>query len=69
MTGMLPNPEIHRVFAEQRQDEARQWARSDALGRLAKAAHDQLQQHPLRSRILMAASPMAVALGLLAILI
>jgi hypothetical protein len=69
MNGMLPDPEIQRVLTDQHHREARQWARTAALGRLGKAAHDQLEQHPLRSRILVAASPLAVALGLSAILI
>jgi len=69
MNGMLQNPDLYRDAAERRQQEAHQWARNDALGRLEKAAHDQFEQHPVRSRILAVASPLAIALGLLAILI
>ena len=69
MNGMLQHHEVYRDAAERRQQEAHQWARNDALGRLEKTAHDQFEQHPVRSRILVVASPMAVALGLLAILI
>ena len=69
MNGMLQHHEVYRDAAERRQQEAHRWAQTDALGRLEKAAHDQFEQHPVRSRILVVASPMAVALGLLAILI
>ena len=69
MNGMLQHDEYYRDAAERRQQEARQWARTDALGRLEKAAHDQFEQHPTRSRLLAVASPMAVALGILLVLI
>jgi hypothetical protein len=69
MNGMLQPDEFYRDAAERRQQEARQWARTDALGRLEKAAHDQFEQHPTRSRLLAVASPMAVALGILLVLI
>ena len=69
MNGMLQHPEFYRDAAERRQEEAHRWARSDALGRLEKAAHDQLEHHPTRTRFLAIASPMAVVLGVLAILI
>ena len=69
MNGMLQHNEFYRDAAERRQVEAHRWARTDALGRLEKAAHDQLEQHPTRARLLAVASPMAVALGILLILI
>lgn len=69
MNGMLQHPDLYRDAAERRQEEAHRWARIDALGRLEKAAHDQLEQHPTRTRFLATASPMAVALGVLAILL
>ena len=69
MNGMLQPHDYYRDGVERRQQEARDWARANALGRLSRAAREQWAQHPTRSRILAVASPTAVGLAILAILI
>ncbi len=69
MNGMLQHHEFYRDGVERRQQEARGWARANALGDLARTARTQYAQHPVRTRLFAIASPMAVALGILAILI
>ena len=69
MNGMLQPHDYYRDGVERHQQEARDWAQANALGRLSQAARAQWSQHPTRSRILAVASPTAVGLAILAILI
>ena len=66
---MLQPEEFYRDAAERRQQEAHRWARTDALGRLGKSTRNQIEQHPVGSRVMAVVTPMAVALGVVAILI
>ena len=66
---MLQHQEYLSHEIERRQAESRQWAQAGMLGRLADGLRDQAEQHPRRSRIVAISTPMAVALGLLAIII
>lgn len=67
MNGMLQHPDVYRFEADRHQREARQWAHAGALGRFARMAREQYEDHPVRTRVLAVASPTAVALGILAI--
>ena len=69
MNGMLQHHEIYSHEIERHQQEARRWAHQGTLGRLAQGARAQSRIHPRRARLFAVASPMAVALGVLAILI
>jgi len=69
MNGMLQHHDYYRDGVERRQQEAREWAQVNALGRLSRTLHDQYDQHPVRTRVMAVASPLAIALGVLAILI
>ena len=65
---MLQHQEALEVVRRQHQ-EAQQEAEAGTLGRLAVDLREQSQQHPNRTRFLAIVSPIAVALGILAILI
>ena len=69
MNGMLHHHEYYRDAVERRQREAHRAAQANALGRLSSRARRRYRQHPVRSRILAVASPMAVVLAILAVLI
>lgn len=66
---MLQHQEAYELEVKRHQREAQQWAQAGTLGRLSSALRDQRVDHPNRTRFFAIASPMAVALGLLAILI
>jgi hypothetical protein len=69
MNGMLQHQELFDTEVRRRHQEAQQWARAGSLGRLASAFRGQADVHPRRTRLFVIASPMAVALGILAILL
>lgn len=69
MNGLLQHQEAYEQEIKRHQQEARQWAEAGAFGRLSSALHDQRREHPNRTRFFAIASPMAVALGILAIII
>jgi len=69
MNGMLQHQDLYEQEIQRHQREAQQWAEAGALGRLASTLRDQRREHPSRTRFFAIASPMAVALGLLAIII
>lgn len=69
MNGMLQHHEIYSHHIERHQQEAHGWAHDGALGRLAQGPRAQSRFRPRRIRLLAVASPMAVALGMLVILI
>lgn len=66
---MLQHPEFYEKEIKRHQTEAQQWAEAGALGRLAGSFREQRREHPKRTRLIAVASPMALALGLLAIII
>jgi hypothetical protein len=69
MNGMLQHQRLYEQEIERHQQEARRWAHEGTLGRLAQGARAQSRVHPRRARLFAVLSPMAVALGVLAILI
>jgi len=69
MNGMLQPHEYYRDAVERRQQEAHRSAQADALGRLSSRAREQYRQHPVRTRIMAVASPTAVGLAIVAVLI
>ena len=69
MHGMLQHTESYRQEVQRHQQEAHEWARVGVLGRLGGAFREQSRQHPVRTRVMAVASPMAVAFGVLLILI
>jgi hypothetical protein len=69
MNGMLQHHEIYSHQVARHQQEARRWARDGALGALARAARVPSRPHSGQARLLAVVSPLAVGLGVLAILI
>lgn len=69
MNGMLQHQEAYEQEIQRHQQEAQQWAQAGTLGRLAASYREQRRVHPTRTRFFAIASPMAVALGILAIII
>ena len=69
MNGMLQHQELFSEEIKRHQQEAHKWAGIGAMGRLAARAREDAREHPRRTRLMAIASPMAVGLALLAILI
>jgi len=69
MNGMLQHQQLYEQEIERHQQEALRWAQEGTLSRLAHDVRAQSRSHPRRTRLIAVASPMAVALGVLAILI
>ena len=69
MNGMLQHPEAYEQEIQRHQQEAHQWAEAGTLGQLATSFREQQREHPNRTRFFAIASPMAVALGILTIII
>lgn len=69
MNDMLQHQEYLTEEIRRHQQESQRWAQAGMLGRIADGVRDQSREHPARTRILGVATPMAVALGLLAIII
>ena len=69
MGDMLQHQEFYKQEIERHQLESQRWAQAGMLGRLADGVREQAREHPRRSRFVAITTPMAVALGVLAILI
>lgn len=69
MSDMLQHQEFYEQEIKRHQAEAQQWAEAGTLGRLADTFREQRREHPKRTRFFAIASPMAVALGLVVIII
>ena len=66
MSGTMQPQEYFEFEARRRQQEAREWARAEALGRMASTDRARSHVPSRRIRLLAVASPMVVTLGLLA---
>ena len=69
MNDMLQHQEFYTEEIRRHQAESQQWAQAGMLGRLSDSVRTQTRQHPRRSRLVAISTPLAVALGLLAIII
>lgn len=69
MSDMLQHQEFYTEEIRRHQAESQRWAQAGMLGRLSDGVRVQAQQHPRRSRFIAITTPMAVALGVLAIII
>ncbi len=69
MGDMLQHPEFYTQEIERHQLESRRWAEAGMLGRLASSVREQSQEQPRRSGFIALATPVALVLGMLAIII
>lgn len=66
---MLQHQEFYQQEIKRHQAEAQQWAEAGTLGRLAPTLREQRREHPSRARFFAIASPMAVVLAVLVLII
>ena len=69
MNGMLQHHQMYREGIERHQQEAREWAQAQSLGRVANSARATFERRRRPARLTFLAAPMAAAVTMLAILI
>ncbi len=69
MNDILQHQELLSHEIQRHQADSQRWAQAGVMGRLADTAHERAHRHPRGSKLLALTTPLAVALGMLAIII